>query len=141
MKAFKSILATLLLLSLIITTGYAKVDKESLTMDYAIKTYIGAVSQGKVKGIEDILDRNVKFTLAQGSKVINYNRAEMISSLKVSENINQNCKTDYSIIEKGEAQSIVKVTMTYENFSKVNYVTISNTDEGWKITNVSSVFN
>lgn len=140
MKALKSILAALLVSTIIISVGYAKVDKGYLTMDYAIKTYVEAVSLGKVKGIEEILDNNVKFTLAQGNKVINYNKAELINSLKISENISQNCKTDYSIIEKGDAQTIVKVTMEYENFSKINYVTISNTDQGCKITNVSSVY-
>lgn len=141
MKALKSIFAALLISIIVTSVGYAKVDKGYLTMDYAIKTYVEAVTMGKVKGVEEILDNNVKFTLAQGNKVINYNKMELINSLKISENINQNCKTNYSIIEKGDAQTIVKVKMDYENFSKINYVTISNTDQGWKITNVSSVYN
>lgn len=141
MKALKSIFAALLISVIVTSVGYAKVDKGYLTMDYAIKTYVEAVTMGKVKGVEEILDNNVKFTLAQGNKVINYNKMELINSLKISENINQNCKTNYSIIEKGDAQTIVKVKMDYENFSKINYVTISNTDQGWKITNVSSVYN
>ncbi|MGV3703951.1 MAG: nuclear transport factor 2 family protein [Arcticibacter sp.] len=140
MKTLNSIFAALLIPILFTTVGYAKVDKGYLTMDYAIKTYVEAVTMGKVKGVEEILDNNVKFTLAQGNKVINYNKMELINSLKISENINQNCRTDYSIIEKGDAQTIVKVKMDYENFSKINYVTISNTDQGWKITNVSSVY-
>jgi len=140
MKTLNSIFAALLISILFTTVGYAKVDKGYLTMDYAIKTYVEAVTMGKVKGVEEILDNNVKFTLAQGNKVINYNKMELINSLKISENINQNCRTDYSIIEKGDAQTIVKVKMDYENFSKINYVTISSTDQGWKITNVSSVY-
>jgi hypothetical protein len=30
--------------------------------------------------------------------------------------------------------------MKYEGFTRSNYVTLANTSEGWKITNVYSVF-
>jgi hypothetical protein len=140
MKTLKSTLAvTLIIFSL---TAFSNDDPKSqkLTMDYALKTYIDAISQGKVKGFAEILDSDVKFTVTRGETIVNYSRSEMLTEMKNSENVAQNCQTDYAIVEQNPSQAIVKVTLKYEAFSRINYVTMAQTNKGWKITNVSSVF-
>lgn len=140
MKTIQTLLAaTFMVLSL---NSFAIEDPKSqkLGMDYALKTYIDAIASGKVKGFAEILDNDVKFTITRGEKIINYSKSEMLSSLKSSENISQNCQTNYAIVEQGPTQAIIKVTMKYDVFSRINYVTMAQTSKGWKITNVSSVF-
>lgn len=142
MKALK-----IIILTFCITFSFSAFSKDDeaktqkATMNYAVQTYIDAITQGKIKGLTEVLDNDVKFTLNQGEKIVSFNRNEMMNVLKGSENIQQNCKTDYSIVEQNDTQSIVKVTMTYDVFTRINYVTVAHTNKGWKITNVSSVFN
>ncbi len=142
MKALKFIIITFC-----ITCSFNAFSKDDeakgskSTMNFAVQTYIDAVTQGKLKGLGDVLDNDVKFTINQGEKIVNFNRSEMLNSLKGSENLQQNCKTEYSTVEQNDNQSIVKVIMTYDVFTKISYVTIAHTNNGWKITNVSSVFN
>lgn len=116
-------------------------DYSKLTADYAIKTYILAFTQGQVKPLPDILDPNVRFTITQGEKILNFSRSEMLEMVKASENIQQNCTAGYSLIEQNTSQAIYKVILKYESFSKVNYITVAQTKKGWKLTNVSTVFN
>lgn len=142
MKALKTIIVAFCLVFSF--NAFAKDDgakDQKLSMNYAVQTYIDAVTQGKVKGLTDVLDNDVKFTLNQGQKIFNFDKSQMLNVLKATENIQQNCKTDYSIVEQNDNQSIVKVTMRYDAFTRINYVTIGHTNNGWKITNVSSVFN
>lgn len=141
MKTFKSFLAASVLI-LVTVTSFAKDEPTSqrLSMGFALKTYIDAISSGKIKPFAEILDNDVKFTVTRGEKIINYSRSEMLASMKASANIVQNCTTDYSIVEQNPTQAIVKVTMKYDAFSRINYVTMAQTSKGWKITNVSSVF-
>lgn len=113
---------------------------QKLTMNYAVQTYIDAMTQGKIKDLPEILEKNAKFTINQGNKIIDFNKSEILANLKDSENLKQNCKTDYSVVEQTETNCIVKVVMTYDAFTRINYVTIAQTNAGWKITNVSSVF-
>lgn len=115
-------------------------DAEKLRMDYAVKAYIDAISSGKVKAFAEIVDKDAKFTISRGEKIINYTRSEMLGFMKNSENVVQNCETDYTVVEQTSSQAIVKVTMKYEAFSRINYITIAQTNNGWKITNVSTVF-
>ncbi len=140
MKTLKSLLATALIA--ISLSSFAGEDPKSqkLTMDYALQTYIEAITSGKVKAFAEILDSDVKFTVNRGKKIINYSRSEMLSMMKSTENISQNCVTEHSIVQQSTTQAIVKVTMKYDSFSRINYVTMAETNKGWKITNVSSEF-
>ncbi|WP_238387611.1 nuclear transport factor 2 family protein [Pararcticibacter amylolyticus] len=114
---------------------------QKLSMNYAVQTYIDAMTQGKIKDLPEVLENDVKFTVTQGQNIVNFSKNQMLAALKGSENMQQNCKTNFTVVEQNDAQSIVKVSMIYDMFTRINYVTISNTDKGWKITNVSTVFN
>ncbi|WP_207421267.1 nuclear transport factor 2 family protein [Desertivirga brevis] len=140
MKTLKTLLTAFLM---VITIGaYADELNTSnkLSIDYALRSYLDAVSEGKIKGFAEILDGDVKFTVTRGEKIVNYSKSEMLSSLKSSEGVKQNCTTDYAIVEQNSTQTIVRVTQKYEEFTRVNFVTFNNTSKGWKITNVSSSF-
>ena len=141
MKTLKTLIAAVLI-AFSIDAIAAMPDESSnkLSMDFAVKTYVDAISFGKIKGFADILDDDVKFTVSLGKKFLNYSKSEMIDFLKESEGTRQNCTTDYKIVDQGLSQAIVKVTMKYPDFSKVSFITFSNTSKGWKITNISSAF-
>ena len=64
----------------------------------------------------------------------------MLEFFKSNKNIEQICTTSTSIVESNNNVAIVKVSMKYDDFVRNNYVTIANTGNGWKITNVYSVF-
>lgn len=143
MKTLKILSATLLFLVSMSARSFASDEPNTiskLSMDYALKTYIDAVSLGKIKGFSDVLDNDVKFTVTRGDKIINYSKFDMVNSLKNTTNVKQNCSTTYNVVEQNNSQAVVKVTMKYDGFSKINYVTLANTTRGWKITNVSSSF-
>ncbi len=65
----------------------------------------------------------------------------MLEVFKNYENVVQNCEANYNAIEVGSSQAIVKVTLKYESFSVVNFVTLANSNKGWKITSISSSCN
>ncbi len=113
---------------------------EKLKMNYTIQTYIDATSHGKVKNIVDILDYDVKYTIIKGKEIKNYGRIDIVTQLSYTKNIEQNCVTDYSVLEQTANQSVVKVSMKYDGFTKVDLVSMSNTSKGWKITNISSSY-
>lgn len=117
---------------------YAKRDK--LNMSYTVYKYIDALSYGKINGISEVLDPNAKFTVTNGKKTSHYTRSEILPSLQSFKNVQQNCSTSYRIIDLNSTQAVVKVSMQYEGFSRINYLTMFNTPKGWKISNVSSSF-
>ena len=141
MKTLKSLTAALLIfVSASAFAGDDSKDNRS-QIEYVVGTYVDAFNYGKIKNLSAVLDPNVKFTLNVKKAIVSYNKSEMLDYLKVSENIVQNCQANYSLVEANDAQAVVKVTLQYEDFSKINLITLSNTNKGWKITNVSTSFN
>ncbi|MBC8054087.1 MAG: hypothetical protein H7Y13_13560 [Sphingobacteriaceae bacterium] len=72
MKTLKTLAATLL--TVLSFSAFAAEDLTNYKhqMDYTIKTYVDAVAHGKLKGVAEVLDSEVKYTLTRGDKILNY---------------------------------------------------------------------
>jgi len=139
MKALKSIM---LGLALLVVCGIAKANTidEKVTPNYAINTFVDAMTRGKLAGLDAVLDKSAEFNMLRGKKMLSYTKNEMLEFFKSNKNIEQACTTSTSIVESDNKVAIVKVSMKYDNFVRDNYVTIANNGSSWKITNVYSVF-
>jgi len=140
MKTLKSLV---LGLALLITANIVKADEPAiakLTKSYAISTYVNAATLGKNAGFAEIIDQTAKFSILRGKEVLSFSKAEMLKYAGENKDVRQECTTSVSEVEGNADMSIVKVTMNYGTFTRTNYVTVANTGEGWKITNVYSVF-
>ena len=115
-------------------------DEANMSKNFAINTYIDAMTRGKAEGMNEVLDPTVKFNVLHGTKVVSFSKKEMLDYLKTDKNVEQDCTTSTEIVQDDAAQSVVKVDMKYNGFVRTNYVTLANTGNGWKIINVYSVF-
>lgn len=140
MKTLKSIALGFILLTVFSAAKASSKPAAVLTKDYVINTYIDAISHGKTAGLKDVFDPFAKFSLRRGDKVINYTKAEMLTAMQANHDVEQNCTIATSEMESNYNSSVVKVDMKYSGFVRSNYVTITNTDKGWKITNIYSEF-
>jgi tRNA U55 pseudouridine synthase TruB len=140
MKTLKSIV---LGLALLVVTSVVKADEPStvmLTRNHAVNTYIKAMTQGINNDLNDVLDQTAKFSTLRGNKVVSFDKEEMMTFAKQNENVSQACTTTVTEVQSNADVSVVKVDMHFGNFTRTNYVTMANTGNGWKITNVYSVF-
>jgi len=115
-------------------------DDGKLTKNYAINTYVDAMTRGKLSGLNDVLDKSAAFNMVRGKQVLSFTKKQMLDYLQNNKNTEQACTTSTSVVENNANIAIIKVDMKYENFTRSNYITIANTGSGWKITNVNSVF-
>jgi len=140
----KTLKITLIALLLTLTYSFSRANtqnrNERLSLRYAISAYVDAFAHGRSDGLAEIIDDNAKFSHTRGRKVISFSKNEIIESLKSQQNVEQNCKTTARMVENTANLVVYKVQMKYDNFSRINYVTMTDTGAGWKITNVSTVF-
>ncbi len=140
MKTLRSIVAGI---ALLVVSNVVKADEPKavkLTKNHAVETYVSSMTLGKSAGLSDVLDQSAKFSILRGNKVMSFDRTQMLEFAKQNKDIQQACSTSTSVVESNDDVSVVKVDMKYENFTRTNYVTVANTGDGWKITNVYSVF-
>lgn len=140
MKTLKTLAASLLTVISLSAFAADGVKNEKPTIDNTLNKYVEAVANGKMDGLGDILDESMKFKVIRAEKVVNYSKADLLKSLKSSENVIQNCKTDYDVEQINSSQALVKVSMRYDGFTKINYINLDKTETGWKITNISSSY-
>lgn len=141
MKILKSIT---LFVCLMLAYGAAEArqqeTKAKLTTNFTMQTYIDAIHHGKLKGFSEVVEDNAKFTMQRGDKVITQTKSEVLKALKKQENIEQNCAVSQSLIQSLPNQMIMQVDMKYDTFTRTNYVTLSESNSGWKVSQVSSTF-
>jgi len=140
MKTLKSILLGLALLAVGTAVKANNTNDGTLTENHAINTYVDAMTRGKLQGLNDVLDPSAQFSMLRGKTVLSFSKKQMLDYLQANQNTEQTCTTSTSIVESNANIAVVKVDMKYEGFVRSNYVTIANTGNGWKITNVYSVF-
>lgn len=142
MKTLKTIILSLVTV-LTISAANAKTittTAEKMSVNYAVSVYVNAIAHGQIAALSEVLDDNSKFTMLRGKSMLSSNKTEMLAFLKNTENVNQDCKVAVSTNETNADITVVKVEMKYAGFTRTNYVTLANTSEGWKISNVYSVF-
>jgi hypothetical protein len=141
MKTLKSITIAA---CLFMTVGFAKAntklnDDNALSPDNAVNTYVDAVSHGKTEGLSKVIDQSAKFSILQGKNILSFSKADMMAFVKQNKDVEQACTTKTSVVESNNDMTVVKVDMQYADFVRTNYVTLTNTGNAWKITNVYSV--
>jgi len=140
MKTLKSLF---LGLALLVITNVVKADEPTaaiITRNQAISTYINAMTLGNNAGLNEVIDQSAKFSILRGKSVISFDKADLMKFASQNQNVKQACTTTTTEMESNADMSVVRVDMKFENFTRTNYVTMANTEDGWKITNVYSVF-
>ena|SRR5690554_323867 len=99
--------------------------------------YIENTTSGEDHDFKELLGEDFKQYIDCDKKRFNYNKKQFLSYMKTTRNVVFNCETKYSLVEQAEDFVIAKVDIKFPNFTKTDYVTLSNTKDGWKITNIT----
>ncbi|TAE41596.1 MAG: hypothetical protein EAY66_01350 [Sphingobacteriales bacterium] len=141
MKKLKTILVAFLMLSgTLLASAHTQPEQDKGTLAFSITAYLNMVNSGNTKDYAAVLADDVKFNTTRGGKIITHGKSEELEFIRRVGNVKQNCKTEYSTINTADNFCVIKVTMTYDSFTKENIISFSKTDNGWKITDVTSVF-
>jgi len=142
----KTLKTTILALLIVVSFGAAKADTiynnndDRMSVNYAVNTYVSAISRGHVKELNNLLDENLKYSIERGKKTLVFNKAEYLESLKADQGVEQDCLVTTTVNDTTPDVTIVKVDMKYADFTRTNYVTLTNSSKGWKVTNIYSTF-
>ncbi|MVZ67084.1 hypothetical protein GQF61_14575 [Sphingobacterium sp. DK4209] len=101
-----------------------------------IDHYINATVKGDTELLNYLFTEDFTQTTPNKQNKEKHNRKEVINHLKTLKNVEFSCDTDVEFIEKNDDCSIVKITKSFANFQRIDYVTMCNTEEGWKINKV-----
>jgi hypothetical protein len=140
----KTIKFSSVFLSVLLLIGVARADKPKnrslLTMKFSINAFIDADTRGICDGLADIIDDYAKFNMIRSGQTWSFDKKQIVNQMLHLRGVKQNCTTTFNIMETYGNYALYKVEMRYPKFSRINYITMNECSEGWKITNVTSVF-
>lgn len=65
-----------------------------------------------------------------------FNKKQYTAFLKANKGIQFDCETTYEILDQSGQACVAKATMKFNNFTRVDYITLGQSEDGWKISKV-----
>lgn len=143
MKILKNTIIALSLIVLASFTIEAKANDNpevKSSANITLAKYVEGTTKGKLKGFSELIDKDFKLGVVRGEKPVSFNKDQFLADIQHIDNVTQQCKTSYTLLESNAEFAVARVEMQYPNFTRVNCVNMTHTSEGWKITNISTTF-
>ncbi|WP_140938891.1 nuclear transport factor 2 family protein [Sphingobacterium lumbrici] len=103
-----------------------------------IAVYLDATALGNVEFNERLFATDFEYhNTASDSK---HGKKAYTKFLKENKGLQYNCKTTYKILDESGKSCIAKATMEFENFTRVDHITLSNTKNGWQVSKVVTTY-
>ena len=109
-------------------------------INITLNQYTAAVAHGKVDHLNKLFSEQFNQRYTNGKKNSTFSKEQMLGFLKAHKNIQQQCETDYSIVDENKGVAVAKVVMRYETGKRVDYVTVAQNENGYQITQVITAF-
>ncbi len=141
MKTFiTSIFAAFIIVSSFTVSKAEGRPSDIAEVNHTLEQYVATVSQGQADHLDRLFSDAFVLRVNGNAKPTAYNKAQVIDLLKGNKNIKQQCSTTYSIVDENNGCSIAKVEMKYQNFTKVDYVTITKDAAGYQVSQVVTTY-
>ncbi len=123
---------------LLSVNSYASNPVKELAAKDVLHYYIEAVTLGS--------DTYHKYILADDFEYINTanqgksNKKAYLQFLKENKGYICDADTEYTILDQSGKSCLAKSTMTFKNFTRVDHITMNNTEDGWKVSKIVTTY-
>jgi len=114
----------------------AKATKANLnlsTADFALEHYVAVTTEGESAGVEQLFAGDFSQKI-QSTNAQSHSREAVVKSLKKQKGEKLNCTVTTNIIEESADYMVAKVTLKFENFTKIDLVTLERLGNDWKVS-------
>lgn len=101
-------------------------------------TYVEAITLGNIDFNKHLFTADFEYHNTANDLVSN--RTEYVNFLKENKGLKYECETTYEILDQAGATSVAKATMKFDNFTRVDYITMQQTKDGWKVSKVVTTY-
>ncbi|MCA5004665.1 nuclear transport factor 2 family protein [Sphingobacterium bovistauri] len=140
MKKTLSTIATALLMIISLSSFANPVinplkEKDSKTIVF---TYVEAIALGS-----DVYNKYLfadDFEYRNTANSHTFNKKQYLKFLNDTKGLSFNCETNYQILDETGKSCVAKAIMTFANFTRVDYITMVKTLDGWKVSKVVTTY-
>ncbi|QBQ42878.1 hypothetical protein E2P86_17735 [Sphingobacterium psychroaquaticum] len=108
-------------------------DSKNIVLSYVAAATSGNTTLNKHLFADDFAYSNT----ANGD---NFSKKQYSAFLKATKGLKYDCKTSYEILDEAGQTCIAKTTMKFDNFTRVDYITLSKSQDGWQVSKVLTTY-
>ncbi|KGE13608.1 nuclear transport factor 2 family protein [Sphingobacterium deserti] len=137
MKTTCITIATALIIMMISLNGFSAIAANPLkdvTSAKVITTYLEATTLGSTDMNNFLFADDFEYrNTVNGDR---FTKKAYSNFLKSHKGIKFDCQTTYEILDQSGQACVAKATMQFKNFTRIDYITLCQTQDGWKVTKV-----
>ncbi|TDS14977.1 nuclear transport factor 2 family protein [Sphingobacterium paludis] len=103
-----------------------------------IGTYLEATTLGSIELNKFLFADDFQYSNSANDDT--FNKGEYTAFLKAHKGVNFDCKTSYEILDQTGKTCMAKATMVFENFTRVDYITLNQEQDSWKVSKVVTTY-
>ncbi|GHE28643.1 nuclear transport factor 2 family protein [Sphingobacterium griseoflavum] len=103
-----------------------------------ITTYLEATTLGSIELNKYLFAEDFQYRNSINKDV--YNKKQYLEFLKAHKGVTFNCKTSYEILDQSGKACVAKATMQFKHFTRVDYITLNQDEDGWKVSKVVTTY-
>lgn len=103
-----------------------------------VTTYVEAIVLGSDMYNKYLFSDDFKYTNTANNH--KFTKKQYLKFLKETRGLKFDCKTEYQILDEMGKSCVAKAIMEFENFTRVDYISMQKTNEGWKVTKVTTTY-
>ena len=139
----KKIISTITTALLLVISLSSFADKnlnplKELNTKSILSTYIEATTLGTDMYNKYLLTDDFQYTNTANKE--SFNKNQYLKFLKETKGLKFNGLTSYDILDQSGKTCIAKAITKFDNFSRVDFITLSNTNDGWKVSKVVTTY-
>lgn len=119
-------------------TSYANPLKNRSSLSI-LETYLEATTLGNPEFNRYLFTSDFEYTIASVN-VSKFNKKQYSKFLEENKGTKYDCKTTYEVIEEKGEVCIAKATMEFATFTRVDYITLVNSKDAWKVSKVVTTY-
>lgn len=103
-----------------------------------ISNYLNSIAAGANEANKFLFTNDFKYENKANNSAAN--KKEYLKFLKNTKGLKYDCETDYQILSETQDACIAKTTMQFKNFTRVDYIKLVHTEDGWKVNEVTTTY-
>lgn len=101
-------------------------------------TYLQTISTGNIQYNKHLYTSDFEYRNSANNEVSN--RTAYLNFLKENKGLKYDCETTYEILDEAGTTAVGKATMKFKNFTRIDYITMQQTKDGWKVSKVVTTY-
>lgn len=103
-----------------------------------LSTYVEAITIGNTDLNDFLFTEDFQYENTTNER--KYGKKEYVLFLKQNKGITYDCNSNFEILDQTENTAIAKTTMKFKNFTRVDYITLVNSNGSWQVSKVITTY-